>query len=359
MNGATDSELQLFKNLANPQRVDMNKERPPPFQPNMMAAIKETDFVSETSSTGSRKRKRASSPPPSYVQEEVPKHDEEDTRSAYSQTKSGRAEKVGFLLELKKLRMQGCHLTREYSTKDKLEDIKYEYERQKMNLDCINSVALMSDGLKLGLSGIEMANNKLGPFLSLHGWSESVTQDMSRFNHVLERIYRRYWRQGSLNPMMELGMILVGSMTMFHFQNKFLGPQPARKPTSNTNTQVPIDRNINRVKRPTMRGPNQSNLFGNMDPPPNNNNNNNLFGNMNPAMPSDNNNESRPTDPPPPIFSNIQRTSPEIREVEERGPPARRRNDALDVERVEEAQDEIPAYEEEDMKIGQALDIDL
>ena len=359
MNGATDSEIQLFKNLANPQRVDMSQQKKPAsYQPNMIP-VEETDFVSSEggrSSNGSRKRKQRT-PPASYYEEEE-EEDNRSSRTAYSRTKKGRAEKVGFLMELKKLRMQGCHLTREYSTKDKLEDIKYEFERQKMNLDCINSVALMSDGLKLGLSGLEMANNKLGPFLHLHGWSESVTQDMSRYNHVLERIYRKYWRQGSLNPLVELGMLLVGSMMMYHFQNKFLGPQMApAKPQAQNN--IPIDRNVQnnnnnnrstRSKRPTMRPPNQGGGGGG------------LFGNMN--APAFNN-------PPAPVFTNIeqrQQTTPEIREVEERGPSRRRQNNSMEVERVEEpeptieeaAEEEtVPAYEEEEMKIGDALDIDI
>ncbi len=352
MNGATDSEVQLFNTLANPQRVDLSqeakKQAAPVYQPNLMA-VNETDFVSsEGSRKSSRKRKRTipSSPAATshYYNEEEDAQSTRTSRTSYSRTKKGRAEKVGFLMELKKLRMQGCHLTREYSTKDKLEDIKYEYERQKMNLDCINSVALMSDGLKLGLSGIEMLNNKLGPFLQLHGWSESVTQDMSRYSHVLERIYRKYWRHGSFNPLVELGMLLVGSMMMFHFQSKFLGPQaaPSNPPRNDT---VPIDRNVQNKssKRRTMRPPGGASLFGNMNPPP-------------------------PNAPPVPIFTNIQQqqSTPEIREVEERGPRQRRQDHSIAVERVEQQQvqeeeEVVPAYEEEEnkIKVGDALDIDL
>ncbi len=353
MNGATDSEMQLFKTLANPQRVDLSQEKKQPrpaYQPNLMV-VDDTDFVASEGSRKSttRKRKRSDSPIPSPAASSHHYYEEEDAQSArtsYSRTKKGRAEKVGFLMELKKLRMQGCHLTREYSTKDKLEDIKYEYERQKMNLDCINSVALMSDGLKLGLSGIEMLNNKLGPFLQLHGWSESVTQDMSRYNHVLERIYRKYWRHGSFNPLVELGMLLVGSMMMFHFQSKFLGPQVTAPPSKSPREEntVPIDRNVQHQpkRRPTMKPPGGgANLFGNMNPP-----------------------NIRPAAPPAPIFTNLQQQStPEIREVEERGPSQRRQdNNLVAVERVQEEEEEevVPAYEEENnMKVGDALDIDM
>ncbi len=103
MNGATESEIQLFKNLANPQRVDMSQQKKPaPYQPNMMP-VEETDFVSSEggrSSNGSRKRKQRT-PPASYYEEEE-QEDNRSSRTTYSRTKKGRAEKVGFLMERKK-----------------------------------------------------------------------------------------------------------------------------------------------------------------------------------------------------------------------------------------------------------------
>jgi len=358
---ATDSEMQLFRGLANPGRVDFNQAgKAPPHRPNELTTVHETDFVASegggSSSSKKKKRKRR------HDDEERREQDRDDTRreqdrgddppeeEAYSQTGKGRAEKMGYLLELKKLRAQGASLTREYSTSDKLQDIKYEFERQKINLDVINGVSLMGDGLKFTLSGVEMANERLGPFLHLAGWSESVTGDMSRYNHVLERIYRRYFARSmsSMNPCVELGAILAGSMLMHHFQSKFMGASKPAAPREKR-TSVPIDRNVpdapanNARRRPTMRGPSgpaaAPAMFQNMNPMT-------MFGGEN--------------TPPARVFPTENASVPEFREVEERAPTTRR-NTAMDVERVEEEappETTMPAYEEVAMAAGSPLNFD-
>ena len=362
---ATESEMQLFRGLANPGRVDFNRrEQKPVHRPNELTTVHETDFVaSENGSSSSRKKKRkrqkSTTPPPSPVHREYPPEamePEEQKEEVFSQTPKGRAEKMGYLLELKKLRTQGANLTREYSTSDKLADIKYEFERQKINLDVINGVSLMGDGLRFTLSGIEMANERLGPFLHLNGWSESVTSDMSRYNHVLERIYRRYFARSmsSLNPCVELAAILAGSMLMHHFQSKFLGASKPSATAPKGHSSVPIDRNVpppeqTGSRRPTMRGPTTSSRAKPPAPAP-------MFSNLNPMAMFAGGAAPKPTR----LFP--EPTSvPEIREVEERGPTTRR-NTAMDVERVEAAppaEDIMPAYEEVDMvAAGSPLNFD-
>lgn len=363
---ATESEMQLFRGLANPGRVDFNRrEQKPVHRPNELHTVHETDFVaSENGSSSSRKKKRkrhkshkSTTPPPSPLRRDYPPEamEPEEQEEAFSQTPKGRAEKMGYLLELKKLRSQGANLTREYSTSDKLQDIKYEFERQKINLDVINGVSLMGDGLKFTLSGVEMANERLGPFLNLNGWSESVTSDMSRYNHVLERIYRRYFARSmsSLNPCVELGAILAGSMLMHHFQSKFLGASKPSATAPKSHSSVPIDRNVpppeqTGSRRPTMRGPATAPRAPPAAPA--------MFSNLNPMAMFAGGATPKPTR----LFP--EPTSvPEIREVEERGPPTRR-NTAMDVERVEEAappaEDIMPAYEEVDMVAGSPLNFD-
>ena len=91
--------------------------------------------------------------------------------------------------------MQGIHLTREYSTGDSLEDLEFEVNRQQMNMDTVNSVALMRDTLKLVITGVELANNRLGPFLNLDGWSAGATSDMHRYDHCLERLVQKVFSQ--------------------------------------------------------------------------------------------------------------------------------------------------------------------
>ena len=91
----------------------------------------------------------------------------------------------------------------------------------------------MRDGLKMGVQGIELLNSKLG-ILELTnpdgpGWSEEVTSDMHRYEHCLERLYKKHWRKGSTAPELELAMLLFGSMGMYHFQRK-MGGGSSKKP---------------------------------------------------------------------------------------------------------------------------------
>lgn len=163
------------------------------------------------------------------------------------------------------MRMQGVHLSREYSTADSLEDIEFEFSRQKMNQDTVNSVALMRDTLKLIITGIELGNNRLGPFLNLDGWSSGMTSDMNRYDHCLERIYKQYFRKGSMNPLVELGFLMLSSMFMHHFKARFTMPPPVQRnvpfevPSQQAQQQpMPQQQAANQARRPRMRPPSQS-----------------------------------------------------------------------------------------------------
>ena len=237
MNLATPSEFELFNETANQNRVDYN--RPKTEEPGTLVAAAPLPPSETPSPARSRHSSKFAAAPPSVA----------STR--YSQTTKGKAEKQEYLLQLRKLKLQGCQLTREYTNHDRLNDIKYEVERQRNYVDTKNSVELMADGLKLGISGIEMANARLGPFLNLTGWSDACTSDMSRYHHVLERIYRRYWTSGTnLHPVVELGLVLSSSMMMYHFQSKMFGAPPAATTYVTPPKSIPIDRN---AKRRRMR----------------------------------------------------------------------------------------------------------
>lgn len=276
MEHPTNSQFQLFANLANPNRVDMNA--PPMQRDDDTEALKDTPFV-VGSDHGSRHSSRRSSrhssekrkAPDSFVPPSSPKRYRPSSAGSQRSTTT-EARKLGLLMELKKMRMQGVHLTREYSTGDSLEDIEFEFSRQKMNMDTVNSVALMRDTMRLIITGIELGNERMGPFLNLSGWSGTVTSDMTRYDHCLERIYKMYFRRGSINPIVELGFLLMGSMFMHHFKAKFTGPPPVqrnvpfevpRPAAAPPFSQQPSNRPT--MRRPTMRPPKASSTFV---PPP-------------------------------------------------------------------------------------------
>ncbi len=133
------------------------------------------------------------------------------------------SEKQGYLLELVKFEQQGIQLTRRYSMRDALEEIQFEYERIRTHLDTVNAVSFMRDTVLLSFQGIELANGKWGPILELNGWAKQAAKDRKRYDHVLERLYKKHWRRGNMSPEMEFGWLVGSSMFMHHFQQKWGG----------------------------------------------------------------------------------------------------------------------------------------
>lgn len=206
-------------------------------------------------SAASHKRKRATS--------NTSRRDQSDDESL---------QKQGVLIELQQLENRGAKLSRAFTMRDSLAEMEFELSRQNSAISASKAVAFMREALQLGISAIEIGNTKLGPFLSIDGWANSVCQDMRVYDHSLERIYKRYFRKQQLSPVMELGMLLVGSMITWHFKSQFLGQTPAapqsmpKRPTCTTarappfrdGTQQTAERRSPRSSstgRPTMRPP--------------------------------------------------------------------------------------------------------
>jgi hypothetical protein len=258
------SEFRLFKKLANPLQVDFStkNQRPPMFPHGEAEEVPSSDDDEPTVMP----RMQQMAP----VAEEYEDEDEdEDEEEDYEQEDAFPApepplqeeinrEKQGYLLELEKLRQQGVQLTKTYTMQDTLEEIQYEYERIKMNQDSINAVNFMRDVMKLALTGVELANAKLGPVLHLDGWSKEVTSDMHRYDHCLERLYKKHWRKGSMSPESELLFLLLGSMIMYHFKSKYFGGTTAAAPAAHASAPPAMPRMPPPAApggRPIMRAP--------------------------------------------------------------------------------------------------------
>lgn len=189
---------------------------------------------------------------------------------------SKRLEKQGYIIELSNMRQKGMSLSREFTMSDSIAELEFEIQKQQNNATTRQHVIFMRDMLKIGINGLEIANTRFGPFLSIDGWAESVTQDMNKYEPPLEKLYRRYFRRSQMSPVMELAWILIGSMAAFHFKNKFFQPpQPTTrapaeresegKTTSRLKRHPPVSAHMNtnggqRLGRPVLRPP--SALFG-------------------------------------------------------------------------------------------------
>jgi hypothetical protein len=130
-------------------------------------------------------------------------------------------EKQEFLNELKKYR--GL-TTREFSLQDSLTDIQFEHDRLKAPENAANVVRIMGIVLQVIVYAVQWGNNKFGPLLKLdngeNSWAMQTGESIGNheYDGVLEKLYRKHWRKGSMSPEAELGMMLIGSAGVFHFQ---------------------------------------------------------------------------------------------------------------------------------------------
>ena len=193
---------------------------------------------------------RAKAPPPEQesTEEEADRSSNEDAPQERASSRRGseeeRLEKQSYLIELATLKQKGVVLSRQFDMKDSVAELEFEVQRQHNGITTRHNVAFMRDMMRIVINGMEIGNNRFGPFLSIDGWAESVTQDMAKYEHVLERLYKRYWRKSQLSPVMELAWLLVGSMIAWHFKSKFFGP-PAPAQASGPTVQhreVPVGR---------------------------------------------------------------------------------------------------------------------
>ena len=142
-----------------------------------------------------------------------------------------------------------------------IRDLQFIYNRNKNDQNTKSTVRFMKDIIKLGLTGVEGANEYFGPFVNLRGWARHATRDMSRYDACLEKIYKRYWRRGSVNPFMDLGLLIVGSAVVYHFQG--LGNRstaaaafdPFESAAAEAPAAVPPPTTAASRQRPSMRPP--------------------------------------------------------------------------------------------------------
>lgn len=126
-----------------------------------------------------------------------------------------------------------------FTIHDKLEDIEREHNRIYTSEAEKQMVEAFKEGLKFICSTIEWGNNKVGPFLKLHRWSDIVARDVNdkkKYDEPLLNMYRMYFSgRGRMNPFVQLGMLLGTSMLGHHMKmeaNPNWDPLSSHRPTA-------------------------------------------------------------------------------------------------------------------------------
>lgn len=250
----SDTDLKLFLNLSNPERVDADADDNTENEEEEEGEEEEGEEDEDNEDEGEEEEEEEeiATRPPSHASSSRVRHatahadDKEDAEPFPSATMSPEDveyQKTAVMLELDRLRSMGCTLTRQYTMDDSLEEMEYEARRHVLMLEEQNSVNTLKDGLRLFVSGCEFANGKFGPFLNLDGFSQSVNSEINagKYNLTLSKLHRKYFKvPGQSSPEMELAFSLLGAAAFHHFQRSYVQNMfPRAQPTSGKPSTFP------------------------------------------------------------------------------------------------------------------------
>jgi hypothetical protein len=131
-------------------------------------------------------------------------------------------EKMYYLIHLLNLEKQGSQLTKDYSPKSSLTELRMEYKVQKDLLEQKSSVKNMQKMLIFGANGLEFLNRRYDPVgAKLDGWSENIMENSADYDGIFERLYKKHKGGvlGDMAPELELLMALSFSGFTFHLTN--------------------------------------------------------------------------------------------------------------------------------------------
>ena len=101
-----------------------------------------------------------------------------------------------------------------------LQTLQYELDRYHSESQLRSQIELLEVGLSFFCYSIEMINTKfLNRVLAIEGWARATSTNMGKFRGTLRKIAIKYFRRNESNEFVELGMLLLGSLAVYHFQN--------------------------------------------------------------------------------------------------------------------------------------------
>ena len=201
------------------------------------STIRGSDFVQESSNFRKTHDERLpynpnNMPQPSYTQPSYTQQSYE--QPSYSQPSNEQPsneqenkyinedeEKLDLLLKLNALeKRQKITLSKHFSLKSPIDEIRMEYKHQTSLIEQEESVAFMKKGLIFCTSGMEYMNRRFDPLgAKLDGWGENVMENIMDYDGIFERLHEKYSGSVKMEPEMELLFALGGSAFMFHLSH--------------------------------------------------------------------------------------------------------------------------------------------
>lgn len=101
-----------------------------------------------------------------------------------------------------------------------LQTLQYELDRYHRESQLRSQVELLEVALSFFCYSVENINSRfLNRVLAIEGWARMTCNNMGKYRGTLRKIAIKYFRRNESNEFIELGMLLLGSLAVYHFQN--------------------------------------------------------------------------------------------------------------------------------------------
>lgn len=145
-------------------------------------------------------------------------------------------EKVEMLTRISKMSKQGFAVTKRWTVRDDIDEIRFECYRMTRESNSKKAVKSMQHGLITLATILEFANSVLNPFnLKLQGFSRNMMLTVSDYDDSLEAIHHKWSGKTSIGPELTVLFTFATSAVFHHAGNVSNNSSPPTSRHQNTN----------------------------------------------------------------------------------------------------------------------------
>ena len=226
-NKLNNNDSSSFDFITNKNKVlDEPVYAPPPPHNNYTSSPPQNNY------TSSPPQNNYTSPPPIddiYSEDNMSEYEEESVNGYYDDMGKSEEEllleKAGLLQNFARLKAKGINSSQTWNQNSNIEDMRFDYNRCKKELDIRNSIKFQRNMLMMFCSSFEYLNGQYDPLdIRLEGWAESVMLDIESYDDIFIELHEKYSGVGDVAPEIKLLLALGSSVLMYHIaQNTALG----------------------------------------------------------------------------------------------------------------------------------------
>ncbi len=133
-------------------------------------------------------------------------------------------QKIKTLLKIERLKRRGYTTQRHFTITDSIDELTAEHTRMEEHANLEAGIENQKNALILFSSFLQMANSNYNNVVefNLDGWSDSLHDNIDKFEPVFEELYDKYKDTVQMAPEFKLVLMFFGSAVSYHFSQQIL-----------------------------------------------------------------------------------------------------------------------------------------